>query len=50
MLGEMLGRVGSGTFIEPPFYPDYGCNVIMGKNCFMNFGYVISQEWSRNKY
>ena len=40
MLAEILGRVGQGTFIEPPFLPDYGCNVIMGENCFMNFGYA----------
>lgn len=38
LLGAVLGRVGSGTFIEPPFLPDYGCNVIIGQNCFMNFG------------
>ena len=39
MLTDILGRVGSGTFIEPPFLPDYGCNIIMGENCFMNFKY-----------
>lgn len=38
LLEGILGRVGPGTFIEPPFAPDYGCNVIMGENCFMNFG------------
>jgi hypothetical protein len=43
LLGEMLGRVGKGTFIEPPFNPDYGCNVIVGENCFANFGYVNPQ-------
>ncbi|KAF7551734.1 hypothetical protein G7Z17_g4790 [Cylindrodendrum hubeiense] len=41
MLEEILGKVGRGTFIEPPFIPDYGCNIIMGENCFMNFGLVI---------
>jgi acetyltransferase-like isoleucine patch superfamily enzyme len=43
LLGEMLGRVGKGTFIEPPFNPDYGCNVIVGENCFANFGCVNPQ-------
>lgn len=38
LLEEILGRVGKGTFIEPPFLPDYGSNVIIGENCFMNFG------------
>jgi hypothetical protein len=38
MLSEMLGKVGKGTYIETPFMPDYGSNVSMGENCFMNFG------------
>ncbi|KAM0554616.1 hypothetical protein ACHAO7_003755 [Fusarium culmorum] len=41
MLSEMLGKVGNGTFIEAPFMPDYGSNVSIGENCFMNFGLVI---------
>jgi acetyltransferase-like isoleucine patch superfamily enzyme len=40
MLTELLGKVGSGTFIESPFMPDYGSNVSIGENCFMNFGLV----------
>lgn len=42
LLGKMLGRAGQGTFIEAPFLPDYGCNIIIGENCFMNFGYAFS--------
>mgnify|MGYP002351781730 CR=1 FL=1 len=38
MLSGMLGKVGPGTFIEPPFAPDYGSNVSIGENCFFNFG------------
>ncbi|PTB38470.1 uncharacterized protein TrAFT101_011431 [Trichoderma asperellum] len=41
LLGEMLGSVGEGTYIETPFSPDYGCNIIIGKNCFMNFGFTV---------
>lgn len=37
LLEKVVGRVGPGTVIEPPFLPDYGCNVIIGENCFMNF-------------
>jgi hypothetical protein len=37
VLTEMLGKVGAGTFVEPPFRPDYGCNTVIGKNCFFNF-------------
>lgn len=42
VLKKALGRVGEGTFIEPPFMPDYGCNIVIGKNCFVNWKYVIS--------
>ncbi|OLN87644.1 putative acetyltransferase C18B11.09c 2 [Colletotrichum chlorophyti] len=41
MLKGILGKVGKGTFIEPPFIPDYGCNVIIGENCFINFNCTI---------
>ncbi|OJD35220.1 nodulation protein l [Diplodia corticola] len=41
LLSEILGKIGPGTFIEPPFVPDYGCNVSIGKNCFMNFNLTI---------
>lgn len=40
ILKKIIGRVGEGTFIEPPFMPDYGCNIIIGKNCFVNWKYV----------
>ncbi|KAM5343327.1 hypothetical protein ACJ41O_014293 [Fusarium nematophilum] len=41
LLAGILGKVGEGTFIEPPFTPDYGSNISIGKNCFMNFGLTI---------
>ncbi|KAF5598595.1 galactoside o-acetyltransferase [Fusarium pseudocircinatum] len=41
MLSEMLGKVGKGTYIETPFIPDYGSNISIGENCFMNFGLTI---------
>lgn len=37
MLRDVVGKVGDGTFIEPPFNPDYGCNIIFGSGCFINF-------------
>lgn len=37
MLRQIVGKVGDGTFVEPPFRPDYGCNTIIGKDCFINF-------------
>lgn len=37
LLRKLLGKVGDGTFVEPPFLPDYGCNVIIGRDCFINW-------------
>ncbi|KAF5020530.1 hypothetical protein F66182_7429 [Fusarium sp. NRRL 66182] len=41
LLSELLGKVGPGTYIESPFMADYGSNISIGKNCFMNFGLTI---------
>lgn len=37
ILQQMLGSVGKSTFIEAPFLVDYGCNVSIGKDCFVNW-------------
>lgn len=41
LLGELLGRIGSETFIQPPFACDYGSNLSIGDNVFVNFNAVI---------
>src|SRR4029453_17764535 len=41
LLRELLGRMGRGTFIQPPFACDYGSNVSIGHNVFVNFNAVI---------
>ena len=38
LLEELLGAVGDGTEIRPPFYVDYGSNIRIGARCFANFG------------
>lgn len=38
---ELLGRIGSGTFIQPPFACDYGYNLWIGDDAFVNFNTVI---------
>lgn len=38
LLEELLGAVGEGTEIRPPFYVDYGSNVRVGARTFANFG------------
>ncbi|MCX6022172.1 MAG: sugar O-acetyltransferase [Chloroflexi bacterium] len=40
LLRELFGAVG-GAFIEPPFHCDYGGQIRVGVNFFMNFGGVI---------
>lgn len=37
LLQKLVGKVGKNTFIEPPFLPDYGCNVVIGENVFINW-------------
>ncbi|KAJ5765973.1 uncharacterized protein N7511_003589 [Penicillium nucicola] len=41
LLRKVVGKVGDGTFIEPPFLPDYGSNISIGKDCFFNWNVTI---------
>merc|ERR1712000_141597 len=41
MLQGILGRVGDDAFIEPPFYLDYGCNVLLGERFYAGVNLVI---------
>ena len=41
LLEQLLGRIGSGAFIQPPFACDYGYNLSIGDNVFVNFNTVI---------
>lgn len=41
LLRELLGRCDDTVFIELPFYCDYGENIELGDNVFMNFGCVL---------
>ena len=34
---ELLGSTGKNFWIEPPFYCDYGYNIKLGKNVFINY-------------
>ena len=36
LLGELLGTVGEGVWIEAPFFCDYGENISIGANTFVN--------------
>lgn len=41
LLTALLGRCGSQITIEPPFYCDYGDNIVIGENFYANHGLVI---------
>lgn len=36
ILTELLGRMGDGVWIEPPFLCDYGVNITIGDHTFIN--------------
>ena len=36
-LKGILGNIGNGTIIRPPFYIDYGYNIFIGKDCYINY-------------
>ena len=40
LLESLLGSVGEGTEIRPPFYVDYGSYVSVGARTFANYGLV----------
>ncbi len=41
LLREQLGSVGDGVTIRPPFRIDYGYNITVGDDVFINFGCII---------
>lgn len=40
-LGELFASVGDSTFIEPPFLCDYGFNISIGRDSFINYGGIV---------
>jgi len=41
LLKELVGHIGEGSFLEAPFYADYGCNISIGKDTVANFNLLI---------
>jgi maltose O-acetyltransferase len=41
LLEELLGEVGPGVWVEPPFFCDYGAHVAIGAHTFANVGCVL---------
>ena len=44
MLQQILGKADSDTFINQPFYCDYGKHIRVGKRFFANFSLTILDE------
>jgi len=40
-VAELIGVVGEGAYIEPPFHCDYGLHITLGRKVYFNFGCVI---------
>lgn len=38
---ELLPHAGSGLWLQPPFYCDYGYNIKIGEKVFFNFNCVV---------
>ena len=41
LVSELFGRADESTFLNPPFFCDYGSNIFVGKNCFINYNCTI---------
>ena len=41
LLKDLLGGIGEGAYIEPPFYCDHGTNIYLGARVYMNFNCVF---------
>jgi len=41
LIRELIPTSGTGVWIEPPFYCDYGSNITLGDNVFFNFNCVV---------
>jgi len=41
LLQKLLGRCGTGVWIEPPFYCDYGSHIYLEDGVYLNFNCVL---------
>src|SRR5918994_3405525 len=41
LLRELLGEVGAGVVVKPPFHCDYGSQISIGEGTFVNYGCVM---------
>jgi maltose O-acetyltransferase len=41
ILTELFGRGGESVWMQPPFFCDYGSNILLGDRVFFNFNCVV---------
>ena len=41
ILTELFGKGGESVWMEPPFFCDYGSNILLGERVFFNFNCVV---------
>lgn len=41
ILRKLMPGAGPGLWLQPPFYCDYGSNIVTGENVFFNFNCVV---------
>jgi maltose O-acetyltransferase len=41
ILRELFGRGGESVWMQPPFFCDYGSNILLGERVFFNFNCVV---------
>jgi len=44
VLKQLFGSIGSGTVLRAPFFCDYGKNIFIGNNSFINYDCVFLDE------
>lgn len=41
LLNKLIPNAGAGLWMQPPFYCDYGSNIVMGEKVYFNFNCVV---------
>ena len=41
ILKELFGQVGESVWMQPPFFCDYGSNILLGERVFFNFNCIV---------
>src|SRR5262245_25276285 len=41
ILAELFGKGGDTVWMQPPFFCDYGSNILLGERVFFNFNCVV---------